>query len=73
MTSNFQRNLRAIINCQSVEVAGCSKNHRTVFTRTSSGEYFDYRIDDLTLQLTDYFVHIVDSLSGVRSNMTCTG
>jgi site-specific recombinase XerD len=29
-----------------------------------AGEYFDYRIDDLTrLQLTDYFVHIVDSLS----------
>ena len=29
-----------------------------------AGDYFDYRIDDLTrLQLTDYFVHIVDSLS----------
>ena len=29
-----------------------------------AGEYFDYRIDDLTrLQLTDYFVHIVDTLS----------
>ena len=29
-----------------------------------AGVYFDYRIDDLTrLQLTDYFVHIVNSLS----------
>ncbi len=29
-----------------------------------AGEYFDYRIDDLTrLHLTDYFVHIVNSLS----------
>ena len=29
-----------------------------------AGAYFDYRIDDLTkLQLTDYFVHIIDTLS----------
>ena len=29
-----------------------------------AGDYFDYRIDDLTrLQLTDYFVHIVNSHS----------
>ena len=39
-----------------------------------AGDYFDYRIDDLTrLQLTDY-LHISSiRFPGVRSNMTCTG
>ena len=62
--AHFEQNYQRLLNC--LKLAGMQPKTIALYSHgvRRAGVYFDYRIDDLTrLQLTDYFVHIVNSLS----------
>ena len=62
--AHFARNYQCLLN--RLKLHGVQPKTIALYSHgvRRAGVYFDYRIDDLTrLQLTDYFVHIVNSLS----------
>lgn len=61
---HFKQNYQRLLKC--LRLGGLQPKTIKVYSNgvRRAGAYFDYRIDKLTkLQLTDYFVHIVDTLS----------
>ena len=62
--AHFEPNHQRLLNC--LKLGGMQPKTIELYSHgvRRAAAYFDYRIDDLTkLQLTDYFVHIIDSLS----------
>lgn len=62
--AHFARNYQCLLN--RLKLHGMQPKTIALYSHgvRRAGVYFDYRIDDLNrLQLTDYFVHIVNSLS----------
>lgn len=62
--AHFEQNHQRLLNC--LKLAGMQPKTIALYSHgvRRAGAYFDYRIDDLTeLQLTDYFVFIIDALS----------
>lgn len=62
--AHFEQSYQRLLNC--LKLAGMQPKTIELYSRgvRRAGTYFDYRIDDLTkLQLTEYFVHILDVLS----------
>ncbi|NDU91616.1 MAG: tyrosine-type recombinase/integrase [Ferrovum sp.] len=61
---HFEQNYQRLLKC--LRLGGLQPKTIKVYANgvCRAGAYFDYRIDELTkLQLTDYFAHIVDTLS----------
>ena len=62
--AHFEHNYQHLLNC--MKLAGLQPKTIELYSHgvRRAGGYFDYQIDELTkLQLTDYFVHIIDTLS----------
>ena len=62
--AHFEQSYQRLLNC--LKLAGMQPKTIALYSRgvRRAGAYFDYQIDDLTkLQLTDYFVFIIDALS----------
>ena len=62
--SHFEQNYQRLLNC--LKLGGMQPKTIELYSHgvRRAGAYFDYRIDGLSKpQLTDYFVHIIDTLS----------
>lgn len=64
LPAHFEQNYQRLLKC--LKLGGLQPSTIELYSRgvCRAGAYFDYQIDDLNkLQLTDYFVHIIDTLS----------
>lgn len=64
LPAHFEPNYRRLLNC--LKLGGMQPKTIELYSHgvRRAGAYFDYRIDDLSKpQLTDYFAHILDTLS----------
>ncbi len=62
--AHFEQSYQRLLNC--LKLAGMQPKTIALYSHgvRRAGAYFDYRIDALSKpQLTDYFVHIIDTLS----------
>lgn len=62
--AHFEQSYQRLLNC--LKLGGLQPKTIALYSHgvRRAGAYFDYRIDALTKHpLTDYFVHIIDTLS----------